>query len=201
MTQKELSGIWNYYLSLEKDIENTSRYIEPSGQENVHSFEFAKLLVLSCTEIESVFKLICFEISGKQVGDMGKYKELIMGNYPQISDAEVTIKRWGKTLSPYAEWKTGRLSWWDDYQSVKHSREGHFEKATYKNAATALAALYLSIFYLSKITHISFASAESNYIDSDYCDNYILCLPTAPLPGFEDGFKGANPNLFEKVDY
>lgn len=47
-----INGIWNYYLSLEKDLDDTSRYIEPKGQENVFSFEFAKLLVLSCTELE-----------------------------------------------------------------------------------------------------------------------------------------------------
>lgn len=38
ITEKELSGIWNYYLSLEKDLDNTSRFIEPRGQENVFFF-------------------------------------------------------------------------------------------------------------------------------------------------------------------
>lgn len=66
ITEKELSGIWNYYLSLEKDLDNTSRFIEPRGQENVFSFEFAKLLVLSCTELESVLKLLCYERSGEK---------------------------------------------------------------------------------------------------------------------------------------
>lgn len=76
MTSQELNNIWNYYLSLEQDISNTSRYIEPDGQEDVHSFEFAKLLILACTEVESVFKAICLKISGEQPpADIGKYKE------------------------------------------------------------------------------------------------------------------------------
>ena len=53
ITKEQFTGIWNYFLSLENDLSNTSRYIEPSGQEEVHSFEFAKLIILSCTEAES----------------------------------------------------------------------------------------------------------------------------------------------------
>ena len=67
MTKDELLGIWNYYLSLENDLANTSRYIEPMGQENVHSFEFAILIILACTEVESAFKILCQLITGHQV--------------------------------------------------------------------------------------------------------------------------------------
>ena len=197
MTKNELRGIWNYYLSLEKDIDNTSRYIEPEGQENVYSFEFAKILILSCTEIESVLKMLCFEISGENVGDIGRYKELIMGHYPQISEAEVVVKRWGKTIAPFEEWKTGKLTWWDAYQAVKHSRGGHFQEATYKNAVTALSALYLLIFYLAKVVGIYFRNCQSEYIESEYSDSFVLCNPTAPLPGFEEGFVGADPEWFK----
>ena len=62
LDEKTLYGMWNYFLMLESDLDNTSRYIEPQGQENVYSFEFAKLLVLACTEIESVLKVMCKEI-------------------------------------------------------------------------------------------------------------------------------------------
>ena len=71
ITAEIINGIWNYYLSLEKDLDDTSRYIEPKGQENVFSFEFAKLLVLSCTELESVLKLLCYECSGEKRGNIG----------------------------------------------------------------------------------------------------------------------------------
>ena len=74
ITAEIINGIWNYYLSLEKDLDDTSRYIEPKGQENVFSFEFAKLLVLSCTELESVLKLLCYECSGEKRGNIGMVK-------------------------------------------------------------------------------------------------------------------------------
>ena len=66
LTKEQLNGIWNYYLSLERDMANTSQYIEPMGQEDVHSFEFAKILILSCTEVESLFKILCEEIEHKK---------------------------------------------------------------------------------------------------------------------------------------
>ena len=72
MTKQELDGIWNYYLSLERDISKTSNYVEPLGQENVYSFEFLKLLILSCTEVESVLKLLCKELNPNgKAGDIG----------------------------------------------------------------------------------------------------------------------------------
>ena len=110
MTRQELDGIWNYYLSLESDLSNTSRYIEPLNQENVHSFEFAKLLILACTEIESVFKSICYSITGTQVtGNMGEYKRTILGKYPRITEAVVSVARLGKPIMPFDGWSHGKL--------------------------------------------------------------------------------------------
>ena len=77
MTEKEINGIWYYYLSIEDDLSNTSKYIEPDGQENVHSFEFAKLLILACTEIESVFKSICFEIEGSRSKEILRHIKIL----------------------------------------------------------------------------------------------------------------------------
>ena len=44
ITEDELTNMWNYFLTLEQDISNTSRFVEPSTQENVFSFEFYKIL-------------------------------------------------------------------------------------------------------------------------------------------------------------
>lgn len=45
-------SIWNYFLVLEKDLEATTRYVEPHNQDNVYSIEFYKILVLAATECE-----------------------------------------------------------------------------------------------------------------------------------------------------
>lgn len=187
MTKQELTGIWNYYLSLESDLSNTSRYIEPSGQENVHSFEFAKLLILACTEVESVFKSICSKIEGKQPeGNIAKYKEIILGRYPKIINATVTVSRLSMNIEPFQEWSTGPLPWWGAYQEVKHSRGLHFDQATYKNAVYAIAALYILIFYLAKTEDIEFEDYTSNYIISDYSHTNVVFSPIKKLPDFEE---------------
>lgn len=176
MTNQELNNIWNYFLELEQDMKNTSRYIEPAGQENVYSFEFAKLIVLSCTEVESVFKLLCSEKdNGKEAGDIGEYKKTILGKYPKIVEATVSISRWGKEIKPFEGWSNGKLTWWDAYQKVKHSRGSHFTSATYINAVYALSALYVLISYLAKNMGIDFLPHSSNYFDSEYNIPIIQC--------------------------
>ena len=85
MTKSELNEVWNYYLSIENDLSKTSQYVEPMGQENVYSFEFARILVLACTEVESVFKQICFEKTGNKPKDtIGFYKAIILNNFPKL---------------------------------------------------------------------------------------------------------------------
>lgn len=186
MTEQMLNEIWNYYLTLEEDISNTSRYIEPSGQENVYSFEFAKILILACTELESVLKLLCFEITGEQPeGNIGKYKEIILRKYPLITKAVVSVKRWGKEICPFQKWSTEKLSYWGAYQVVKHNRGDHFSSATYENAVYALAALYVSIFYLAKTAKIEFADFANTYIESDYSKTRVVYGATKKLPDFE----------------
>lgn len=188
ITVKELSGIWNYYLSLEKDLDNTSRFIEPRGQENVFSFEFAKLLVLSCTELESVLKLLCYERSGETKGNFGEYKETILAHYPKIVFAEVSIARWGETIRPFDGWDKGRLFWWDAYGNVKHNRKDNFTEATYKNVVYALSALYISIFYLSQESGVPFSDYASTYVESDYSAHGLAVAKTRELPDFDPDF-------------
>lgn len=186
MNRTELHGMWNYFLMLESDLDNTSRFIEPAGQENTYSFEFAKLLILACTEVESVFKAICRETKGEEVeGSIATYKEVILGKYPKIVETAVNVKRLGYNIEPFKGWDTGRLEWWGSYQHVKHSRGHFFAEATYFNAVSALAALYILIFYLGKITNIEFDNYTSKYIDSDYAYGHIIAGPFKKLPDFE----------------
>lgn len=186
MTKEEFNGIWNYYLTLEGDLSNTSRYIEPAGQENVHSFEFAKILILACTEIESVLKAICRELTRTEPeGNIGCYKEVILGYYPKIINATITISRLGRNLEPFYGWDVGKLKWWSAYQEVKHSRGKHFEQASYINAVSAIAALYILIFYLAATVKIDFNDMDSQYVDSDYSHPIFCAAPLKKLPDFE----------------
>ena len=94
MERIDLINYWNYFLSVEKDLDCTSQFVEPLGQENTYSFEFAKILILSCTEVESLFKEICPMIEDRQVqGCMDTYKACILTAYPKITAATVSVSR------------------------------------------------------------------------------------------------------------
>ena len=187
MDETTLNGIWDYYMSLEEDLSSTSRYIEPKGQESVYSFEFAKLLVLACIEIEAVFKEICLTIcENKLPQDIGKYKEIVLGKYPKIVESTVSIRKLGKDIKPFENWDKCKLSWWDAYQKVKHSREKYFVFATYLNVVTAISALHILIHYLSQATGIPLKKCCGSYVRSEY--GYVLLSVKAggKLPDFID---------------
>ena len=193
MTQTELENLWNYYLTLESDIANTSRYIEPDGQENVYSYEFAKLIILSCTEVENSLKTLCMEKIGKECGNISEYKNVVLNFFPKIVEAEVYVSRWAKSIQPFFGWNVGKLSWWEAYNDLKHNRGRNFKNATYENAVYSLAALYLLILYLAKVINARISNARGTYIISDYTDKYIVCSPIKQLPDFEDGEKNQLP--------
>ena len=186
MEKQELIDCWNYFLSLEKDLDNTSRYIEPKGQENVHSFEFAKILILACTEIEVLFNYLCKTIRPDETtGNIGRYKEVILTAFPKITAAEISVMRWGKTISPFSGWDSGPLKWWGAYQHVKHNRSLNFNDASYENAVFSLAALYLLIFYTAKANNITFPNTKSVYLESNYENTTVEYSPIKQLPDFE----------------
>lgn len=173
-----------YYQSLEQDLSQTSQYVEPRNQENVYSFEFAKLLILSCVELESVFKELCLAISGSSAGDIGTYKQIVLCKYPNIISASVIIPRLGKTIEPFEGWDVGPLSFWNAYQQIKHSRSSHFDSATYLNAVYALGALYIAILYLARVSNYDVDFQFGRYITSKYCPEPYYVQTGAELPDF-----------------
>ena len=188
MEKNELYEIWNYFLSLEKDFSETSRYIEPKGQEQTHSFEFAKILILACTEAESIIKKIAFICEGKTLGNMGEYKAFLMTKYCKIVTAEVGVSRLGRKICPFAEWKDDgkKLSWWEAYTNIKHHRAESFGEASYINACTAMCGLYILILYLSKITQIEIGTYNTIYFSSPYVPLFFVSKAPQNLPDFQN---------------
>lgn len=186
MNKESLLNIWYYYLIIEKDMNETSQFIEPFNQENTYSFAFYKIIILSCTEIETIFKIITKSISGDENGKISEYKSYILSKYPKIVNSKVFVERWGKTIEPFNQWNSGRLEWWDAYSCLKHNRKNDFKKATYKNAVFCLSALYILILYLVKIFNIKdFDDSQSIYITSEYSYSILYSDSEVPLPDFE----------------
>ena len=186
MNKETLMNIWYYYLTIEKDMCDTSQYIEPENQENTFSFAFYKIIILSCVEIETIFKTITKEITGTEKGNMADYKKDILIKYPKIVNAKVFVDRWGKTIVPFESWDKGKLVWWESYSHLKHNRKNDFKEATYQNAVLCLGALYVLILYLAKIFNIdNVDDSRSSYITSNYSHVGLYYPPSEGLPDFE----------------
>ena len=183
--ENELQNIWYYFLDLEKELSDSSRYIEPNGQENVFSFEFRKIIILACTECETAFKALCEIIdSEKDRGSIADYKKIILKKYPKIVEAEVVVKRWHKTIRPFSNWDNEKIFWWEVHQNVKHDRGAYFSKATYKNATYAMGGLYILILYLYRASGVYMTDLHSDYITSKYTPQFVNGRLECELPGF-----------------
>ena len=175
---------WNYYCTLSNDMYNTFRYVEPKNQENVFSFEYAKIIILSCTEIENVFKSICYIQNQSECGNIGEYKAIILKAFPNIVNTVVSIPRLDKKINPFAGWNEEKLCWWDAYTLIKHNREKAYAHASFQNAILALSALYVSIFYLAEISNNDFIMIDTGCIESDYADTILSMGKGNKLPDF-----------------
>ena len=186
MDEEFIIDSWNYYLTIEEELSNTSRYVEPIGQEEVHSFEFARIIIISCVEAEALFKSICKALDPKtEAGNIGQYKDIILKRVPNIVEAKVYPRRLRREIYPFESWCDTRLLWWDAYSLVKHNRKDCIEKASYINAVTSVAVVYILNFYLAEILKLDFANHESRYFVSDYALTPSLFAPNEALPGFE----------------
>ncbi len=178
---------WNYYLTIEQELAKTSRYVEPMGQEQVYSFEFARIIIVSCVEAESLLKAICnlkAPNPEEPYGNIGQYKKAMLEIIPEITDAKVFVRRYRKNIYPFGEWRDSSLSWWDAYNCIKHNRKSSIAMANYINAVTSVAAVYILNFYLAEFLELDFASYESQYFSSKYAMPLSFYAPREALPGF-----------------
>ena len=112
---------WRYFLSLEREFVESLRYVElTTRQEEVFSFEFARLLLLLCSELDVVFKVACDHAAPASGADsIGKYFECLDGKY-DLGSEEVRVDRYSRRLAPFLGWTAqAPPSWWTAGNKVK----------------------------------------------------------------------------------
>ena len=145
---------WNYFLALEKDLENLSRYVEfCQSNFECYSLEMARILLAAASEVDIVAKQLCQKLnSGSTADSIHKYRNEIKTVYPNLPNFKVTIPRFGLNLTPWSNWKqnSGVPHWWTAYNKVKHHRDTDFDKASLKNVLNAVSGLFVIILYFYK---------------------------------------------------
>lgn len=173
---------WNMYLSLERDMDNTSIFVEPRNQRKVYSLEYARILMLSCVEFETLAKKLCREL-GNTEKNIADYRRTINKLFPQIIDAEVYVSRSELHIKPFTGFSKQRPDWWDSYNKVKHDRTKNFTNATYENAIKALSGLYIILRYI-QYEYENTCYSGNTYITSEYDYRNVCVQPEKLLPGY-----------------
>lgn len=147
---------WNYFIALESDLDQVSRYIEFHRKNySTYSIELAHLLLASASEVDVISKSICLLVDpNSSAENINDYREIITQHISPFSKERVFIPRFGITLRPWFKWnKKGGDNplWWRSYNNVKHQRDDHFNDANLKNVLDAIGGLLIVEFYFYKL--------------------------------------------------
>ncbi|MEJ1357427.1 MAG: hypothetical protein RPU51_04520 [Candidatus Sedimenticola sp. (ex Thyasira tokunagai)] len=145
---------WNYFLSLEDDIDRLSRFIEFTKKNfDCFSLELARVLLTASSEVDVVAKQYCKSLDAKsKAQSIGKYKIAILEGNPGFPDTVIKMPRFGLTFTPWSSWNTEEVSphWWQSNNKVKHQRHTHFDRANLKNTLNSVAGLFSLLIHYYK---------------------------------------------------
>jgi len=157
---------WNYFLSIEKDFEKLSRYVEFTESNNsTFSIELARLIMASTQEVDVIMKKLCKLVDNNSSAEsIGNYKTIINQHIPDFHQEKVFIPRFGMNSKPWTNWRTDDLhpEWWTANNKIKHRRTEFFERANLKNAFNSIGGLFITTLYFYKK---NIENQEGNEID------------------------------------
>jgi len=173
---------WQYYLSIENMLVKTNQYVTHSDKnKNIYSDEFSSILLLSCSELDSLFKQLCINNGIQSKGkyfNMEDYAQVIEKNFSNdfglatgtrtINDDNIDIFPFKNidAAKPYAN-----LKWWKDYQSIKHDRIKNVTKGNLINVVNSVAAQYLIL--RNSIEFIDESNGQ-DYLRKNYWSEYWI---------------------------
>ena len=175
---------WSYFLSIEQDLVNLSRYVEFSTSNyQTYSIEIARLIISSVSEIDVILKMICKrEFPEKNASNINAYYSIITEKLPKLISFEVRMPRWGLYVRPWELWKQGvPPKWWTANNKIKHHRHSNFYQANLFNLLKSLSALFVVNLFLDQ------ENTEQGK---------LLPMPLVCRPGREN-FGGTTFNDFE----
>jgi len=142
---------WQYFISLERDLEATVPFVEPVEDNfSTYSIEFAKILLSASSEVDVVCRVLGKEIDPSARPDnINEHRKLILSKYPKFPQLGVLMPRYGHAFLPWKAWASGgNPDWWSSYNDVKHKRYRHFPDANLRNGIYSLAGLLSVLVYL-----------------------------------------------------
>lgn len=136
---------WNYFLSIEQDLEKVSRFIEFSKENfSTYSIELSRILMASCAELDVLFKQLCsYKEPESSIKNINDYERIMKKYFPEIGNLKIISPRYGLILSPFSDWLDDETAiWWSENNKIKHQRDTYFHLANLINCLNATAALF-----------------------------------------------------------
>ena len=166
--------IRGYHL-LEKELLRIFDYVEPAdSNRSCFSHELYSLLLRACTEFEANAKGILTANGYARTGNWNVRDYYLLNAASKLSEYTVSVAIWAgvdKTFNPFAEWSAGQsLSWYQDYNTVKHNRAADFPAASLENVVTGVAAAFVIVFSQFNI----FAFDPHHIVDSHSSEDDVL---------------------------
>jgi hypothetical protein len=158
------------YHAIENDLRRVFEFVEPHNKNvDVFSTRLYEIFLRASTEFESNCKSILSanEYNQKRDLNMRDYKKIEAAT--RLSEYQIRLTIWAdapRVLSPLEPWSSGKsLSWYQDYNTVKHNRTDEFERANLKNTVDAVAALFAILFAQFNILAFSAHELVSSWND------------------------------------
>ena len=147
------SAYWNYFISIEQDVHELSRYVEfdMTINKNAYSLEMARILMTAASEVDVIAKNFLPEGAPSRP-NIDHYRDALCRFIPSLPGQPVFIHRFGLELKPWESWSEGRTpDWWRAYNDVKHHRISEFSSATLENVLMCVSALFLLLVHYGKM--------------------------------------------------
>ncbi|MDT9581397.1 hypothetical protein RS982_08785 [Stenotrophomonas indicatrix] len=135
---------WHQYIALERDLVRIANFIEIHRYNmKTYSIELARLLLLTCSQVEITGKAIARKL-GKKASNIKDIMNILTASNPDLASAEVTLPRYAWRTKPWSSWGEGKTpKWWSAYNRIKHNEVNTLSNGSLRNCIDALAALLL----------------------------------------------------------
>lgn len=148
-----LKVYWKQYRLLERDLLQTDEYVSiDSNNYNTFSSQYIKLLLTTCSEMDSIAELLCGTYGDKIPYGIKNKLDKLIEKYPNLKKYRVNTKYpYGiMNITPMDKFNDSISNWWQAYNDIKHRRTQtneagryNYTKANLKNVLYAMAALYI----------------------------------------------------------
>jgi hypothetical protein len=181
---------------IQSALKTVFEYIEPNDSNlNTYSHQLFQLFIRACMEVEQNAKAILLAngYTFKRTPNIEDYHKIEKAT--QLSECAVQLPFWSgseKEIRPYESWKTGHtLSWYQEYNLVKHNREQNFHLANLRNVLASVTGLFALLF--SQFAFEAFDSYHAVTMvqtdDETGAYSHTNCIFQIMAPGWSDADK------------